>query len=205
MLSRTHRRAAGGGSGCQDHPAGRQGPGAARWHSHIPGLTAATRDAALGAEPIGSASKAAMGSGALRSQLGSSGSAAPPVPPTAHRPDPPAQRQRGFSCVPPLPPPFVFYLVLLFSSLWSFVPACPLFQRLWFLVPLMLCHSLHLGAFLSPGFEAGGCFLSLLCAWHFYPFSCLVHSWVTRARPGLSSNPHLSCVGAGFPCLYVLS
>lgn len=112
---------------------------------------------------------------------------------------------RGAFLVPPPAPPFVFYLVLLFSSLWSFVPACPLFQRLWFLVPLMLCHSLHLGAFLSPGFEAGGCFLSLLCAWHFYPFSCLVHSWVTRARPGLSSNPHLYCVGAGFPCLYVLS
>lgn len=124
-----------------------------------------------------------------------------------HRPPagPSSTATEGLFLCPPPPPPFVFYLVLLFSSLWSFVPACPLFQRLWFLVPLMLCHSLHLGAFLSPGFEAGGCFLSLLCAWHFYPFSCLVHSWVTRARPGLSSNPHLSCVGAGFPCLYVLS
>lgn len=171
-------------------PSGQAGLGAARWHSHVPGLPAATRDAALGAEPIGCGSKAALGSGALRSRLGSSRSTAPLVPPTAHRPDPPAQRQRGFSC----PPLFVFYFVLLFSSLWSFVPACPLFQRLWFLIPLMLCHSLHLGAFLFPGFEAGGCFLSPLCAWHFYPFSCLVHSWVTWARPGLSSkSPFVLC------------
>lgn len=78
----------------------------------------------------------------------------------------PTRLQRGSAAPPPGPgpsssapteglflsPAFVFYLVLLFSPLWSFVPACPLFRRLWFLFPLMLCHSLHLGAFLSPGF-----------------------------------------------------
>lgn len=177
------------------------GRGAAWQHSRVPRLPSPPGSAALGAEPISSGSKAEPGSRGRCSQAPAPsaspappGSAAPPVPPTGHRPGPSsAARQRGFS----RPPAFVFYLVLLFSPLWSFVPACPLFRRLWFLVPLMLCHSLHLGAFLSPRILKLAVVFSprsVLGIFILSPASSTPR--VTWARPGLSSNPHLSCFGA---------
>lgn len=175
MLSRLCRRHTWGGMGWPDHPAGCREPSMG------------------GAEPIASSSKATLGSSTLR-QPGSSG-------------DP--QHHPGTLQLSPteglfLSPAFVFYLVLLFSPLWSFVPACPLFRRLWFLFPLMLCHSLHLGAFLRRGFEAAGCFLWPGCAWQFYPFSLLVHS-SGHTGPDCLQIPICLGLVPGFPCLYVLS
>lgn len=192
----------GSGRGCPDHPAGREEAGGQRGSTATsPGSLRHPGARRWGPSP----------SAGVQRQSRAPGAAAPRLrrPPPArlhrgarHRPchppatgrDPPAQPDRGAFLVPPA---FVFYLVLLFSPLWSFVPACPLFRRLWFLVPLMLCHSLHLGALLSARiFKLAVVFSprSVLGIFILSPASSTPR--VTWARPGLSSNPHLSCFGA---------
>lgn len=177
-------------------PSGQGGGRGAAWqHSHIPRLPSPPGSAALGVQRQSRAPWAAAPR--LRrpppARLHWGAWHRPCHPPATGR-DPPAQPDRGAFLVPPA---FVFYLVLLFSPLWSFVPACPLFRRLWFLVPLMLCHSLHLGALLSVRiFKLAVVFAprSVLGIFILSPASSTPR--VTWARPGLSSNPHLSCFGA---------
>lgn len=164
MLSRLRRRDSWGGRRWPDHTAGREGAAAGGQRGSraaSPGCCRPPRSTRDGTALGGRAHRLRFkgetglpgpwlpGSGALR-QPGSSGDPQHHPwhpPPTGPGPSSSASTEGLF-----LSPAFVFYLVLLFSLLWSFVPACPLFRRLWFLFPLMLCHSLHLGAFLSPGF-----------------------------------------------------
>lgn len=121
------------------------------------------------------------------------GPAAPPVPPTSRRAGPRPQPHRGAFLVP--------CLCFLFSAF--VLPSSVLCSSLSFvLTPLVSLpfDALSLPSswcFSVPGFLSWRLFsLSPLCAWHFHPFSCPVLSSVTWARPGLSSNPHLSCFGA---------
>lgn len=203
MLSRPHRRAAGGGRGCLDHPAGRQGWGQRGGTATSPGslLPPGTRRWGPNPSAVVQRQPWARGPSLLVGLQQEHGCAC-----ATHRPPagPSSTATEGFFLVPPPPLCFLFCAFVLLSlvlcSSLSFVPT-PLVSRPFDALSLPSSWSFSFPRVLKLAVVF--CPRSVLGIFILSPASSTLGSH--GPGPDCLQNPHLSCVGAGFPCLYVLS